>query len=126
MRILQTTRKSAYRYSNQDLDQVLGNLFKKEAAVGCGDLIFPDAHWSSQIFHFEDEENGFELFEVGHFGKVIYFRTRSQNLLDVAFYEICFLTVKLNEIFSKVFECSDHRAVNLSTECETNENKPIL
>ena len=73
-----------------------------------------------------DEQEVLELFENNFFLQNLDFNTRENNKLDVAFYRNCYMHSALDEVFTKTFNSSDHKAISLLVECPNTEMKPIL
>ena len=118
--------RSGYRYTQEDLRALLSALPKKSRALICGDLNFPNTIWHNFSGKDTDEQEVLELFENNFVLQSVGFNTRGNNLLDVAFYQNCYMHSAPDEEFTKTFYCSDHKAISLLVECPHTEIKPTL
>ena len=115
-----------YRYTQEDFGTLLSSLPKNSTAIICRDLNFPNTNWHNFSSEDTDEQEVLELFENNFFFQSVGFSTRENNILDVAFYRNWYVHSALDEEFTKIFNCSDHRAISLLVECPHTEMKPTL
>ena len=114
---------SEYRYNITDL---LKNILKSKPALICCDLNFPDAHWKTASSSNEEENEIIEIFDEALFRQAIDFPTCSNNTLDLAFYQNCFLFAEKDQSFPRTYNWTDHDAIHLSINCPVTEPKPVL
>ena len=114
---------SEYRYNITDL---LKNILKSKPALICCDLNFPDAHWKTASSSNEEENKIIEIFDEALFRQAIDFPTCSNNTLELAFYQNCFLFAEKDQSFPRTSDCTDHDAIHLSINCPVTEPKPVL
>ena len=67
-----------------------------------------------------------ELFEDDLFRQAIDYPTSLQSTLNAALYRNCFLDEEKDKNSTKIYDCTDHEACNLSLECPLTECKPVL
>ena len=119
-------RTSPYRYEVNDFQKLLKIIPKSKTTILCGDINCPDVNWKTLASTNGEENEVIELFEESLYRQIINFPTCGQNTLDVAFYKNCNLVAHLDEKFSSIYDCSDHKSIQLTLECPRQDAKETL
>ena len=119
-------RTSPYRYEVNDFQKLLKIIPKSKTTILCGDINCPDVNWKTLASTKGEENEVIELFEESLYRQIINFPTCGQNTLDVAFYKNCNLVAHLDEKFSSIYDCSDHKSIQLTLECPRQDAKETL
>ena len=120
---------SKYRYCLSDFAQILNEIEKSNqstATLNCGDVNFPNANWIDYGSTENEENSIIELIEKHQFEQAIDFPTCGKNLLDVTLFENCPIHATPDESFSKIYNCSDHKAISILLECPHHEVKVAI
>ena len=120
---------SKYGYCLGDFAQILNEIEKSNqstATLICGDVNFPNANWIDYS-RTENEENSiWELIEQHQFEQAIDFPTCGKNILDITLFKNCHIHATPDENFSKIYNCSDHKAICILLECAHREQKVAI
>ena len=104
----------------------LKSFLNQKATILCGDINCPDVNWKTLASTNEEENKVLELFEESLYRQIINFPTCGQNTLDVSSYKNCNLVAHLDEKFSSIYDCSDHKSIQLTLECPRQDAKETL
>ena len=92
------------------------------ATLICGDVNFPDANWIDYSSTEREENSIIELIEQYQFEQAIDFSTCGKNTLDITF----MIHATPDENFSKIYNCSDHKAISNLLKCPHHEVKVAI
>ena len=115
-----------YRYCLGDFAQILTEIEESNqstATLICGDVNFPNANWIDYSSIENEEESIIELKEQHQFEPAIDFPTCGKNTLDITLFKSCHIHVTPGKNFSKFYNCSDHKAIDIQLERPHHEVK---
>ena len=121
-----TPKRIGYRYTQEYFGTLLSALPKNSTAIICGDLNLPNTNWHNFSSEDTDKQGVLELFENNFFLQSFGFNNRGNNILDVALYQNFYTHSALDEEFTKIFNCSDYKALSLLVECLHTEMNSTL
>ena len=111
---------SKNRYCLGNFAQILNEIEKSNqstATLICGDVNFPNANWIDYSSTKNEENSINELIEQHQFERAIDFPTCGKNTLDITLFKNCHIHATPDENFSKIYNCSDHKAISILLEC---------
>ena len=120
---------SKYRYCLGDFAQILNEIEKSNQSTAtriCGEVNFPNANWIDYSSTENEENSIIELIEQHQFEQAIDFPTCGKNTLDITLFKNCHIHATLDENFSKVYNCSDHKAISILPKCPHHEEKVAI
>ena len=120
---------SKYRHCLGDFAQILNEIEKSNqstATLICGDVNFPNANWIDYSSTENEENSIIELIEQHQFEQAIDFPTCGKNALDITLFKNCHIHATPDENFSKIYNCSDHKAISILIECPHHEVKVAI
>ena len=115
---------SNYRYCLGNFAQILNEIEKSNqstATLICVDVNFPNANCIDYSSTKNEENSIIELIEQHQFEQAIYFPTCGKNTLDITLFKYCHIHATPDENFSKIYNCSDHKAISILLECPHHE-----